>query len=87
MFAPGKPFQPSLMFVGKAGAYPSEKHLSDAPRKGRLLAFPTNITLGWKGLPGINALAYYEKSSLTAVKSFITLATGLNLMKLFFLRL
>jgi hypothetical protein len=23
-FVPGKPFQPSLMFAGKAGAYPSE---------------------------------------------------------------
>jgi hypothetical protein len=23
-FVPGKPFQPSLMFVGKARAYPSE---------------------------------------------------------------
>jgi hypothetical protein len=27
-------------------------------------------------LPGTNALAYHEKSYLTAVKSFITLATG-----------
>ncbi len=24
VFVPGKPFLPSLMFVGKAGAYPSE---------------------------------------------------------------
>jgi hypothetical protein len=60
------------------------KHLSDAPLKGRLLALPTNIRQGWKGLLGIYALAYYEKSSLTAVKSFITLATGLNLIKLVF---
>ncbi len=51
------------MFGGKAGA----------PRKGRLLASPTNIRLGWKGLPGTNALAYYEKALLTAIKSFITL--------------
>ncbi len=29
--------------------------------------------MGWKGLPGINPLAYYERSSITAVKSFITL--------------
>jgi hypothetical protein len=28
-------------------------------------------------LPGANALAYHEKSQLTAVKSFITLALGL----------
>jgi hypothetical protein len=30
-------------------------------------------------LPRTNALAYYEKSKLTAVKSFITLATDHNL--------
>ncbi len=36
----------------------------------------TNIRLGWKGLPGTNALAYHEKAQLTAVKSFITMATG-----------
>jgi hypothetical protein len=28
-----------------------------------------------KGLPGTNALTYYEKSLLTAIKFFITLAT------------
>jgi hypothetical protein len=27
MFVPGKPFQPSLMFVGEAGAYPTMEHL------------------------------------------------------------
>jgi hypothetical protein len=59
------------------------KHLSDAPLYGRLLALLTNIRLSWKGLAGTNALAYYEKSSLKAVKSFITLATGVNVIKLF----
>jgi hypothetical protein len=33
---PGKPFQPSLMFSSKAGAYLSEAHF-------RLLALPTKI--------------------------------------------
>jgi hypothetical protein len=28
-----------------------EKHLSGAKLYGRLLASPTNIRLGWKGLP------------------------------------
>jgi hypothetical protein len=28
----------------------------------RLLALPTSIRHGWKGLPGTNALAYYKKS-------------------------
>jgi hypothetical protein len=26
---------------------------------GKLLAFPTNIALGWKGLPGTNTLGYF----------------------------
>jgi hypothetical protein len=34
-------------------------------------------------LPGINALAYYENSSLSAIKSFITLATGVHVINLF----
>jgi hypothetical protein len=48
VFVPDKPFQSSLMFAGKAGAYPSEA-TSDATLKGRLLALPTNNILGWKG--------------------------------------
>ncbi len=51
------------------------KHLSGAQLYGRLLALPTNIRLGWKGLPGTNALAYYEKAQLTAIKCITTLAT------------
>ncbi len=62
MFVLGKPFQPSLMFAVKAVAYPSE-----APF--RYLASPTNIRLGWKGLPGTNTLAYYKNPLITAVKS------------------
>jgi len=50
------------------------KHLSGAPLYGRLLALLANIRLGWKRLPGTNALAYYEKLGLMTVKSFITLA-------------
>ena len=40
------------------------------------MALPTNIRLGWKSLPGKNALAHYEKSQLMAIKSFIIFATG-----------
>ncbi len=50
-------------------------HISRAPLYGRLLAVPANIRLGLKGLPATNALAYYEKVELTAVKCFIILAT------------
>ncbi len=42
-----------------------------------MLKLYDNLRLGWKGLPGTNALAYYKKSTITAVKSFITLAPGL----------
>jgi hypothetical protein len=59
VFVPGKPFQPSQMFAGKAVAYPSEEPLR-CPVWGRLLALPTNIRLCWKGLPRTNTLANCE---------------------------
>jgi hypothetical protein len=34
VFVPGKPFQPSLMFAGKAGAYPRVEHLMFAVKAG-----------------------------------------------------
>ncbi len=37
----------------------------------------------WKVLLGTNALTYFEKAQFTTVKSFITLAQGLKLAKLF----
>jgi hypothetical protein len=40
----------------------------------RLLALPANNTLGWKGLPGTNTLAYYENPLITEEKRFITFA-------------
>ncbi len=60
-FARGKPFQPSVMFVGKASSLP----YSGAPE--------TNIKLDLKGLPWTNTLAYYDHSYLMDIKSFITL--------------
>ncbi len=60
------------------------KSLSGASLLGRLLSLPTNIRLGWPGWPVTNALAYYEKSYLTAVKSFITLAPADNVIKPFY---
>jgi hypothetical protein len=44
--------------------------------KTRLLALPTNIRLGWEGLPGTNTLAYYENFQVGAVKSFVALGLG-----------
>jgi hypothetical protein len=40
-------------------------------------AYP-NISLGWKGLPGTNTVAYCE-----SVIFFKTLATGVNVLTLF----
>jgi hypothetical protein len=55
VFVPGKPFKPSLMFVGKAGAYLRVEPLRGAS----LTTLLINIRLGWKGLPGTDTLAYY----------------------------
>jgi hypothetical protein len=44
----------------RPGAYSRGEHIKGSSLKGRLLALPTNIRLGWKGLPGTNTLAYYE---------------------------
>jgi hypothetical protein len=41
-FVPFRPFQPSLMFVSKAGAYLSEA-IFRCPIFGTFLALPTNI--------------------------------------------
>jgi hypothetical protein len=49
-----------------------------------LLAFPADIRLGWKGLLGTNALAYYNFFKLTVIKSFITLILGAKGQKLLF---
>jgi hypothetical protein len=52
------------------------KHLSSDALLGKLLAIPANIRSGWKSLLGANTLAYYEQSSITALKSFLTLGPG-----------
>ncbi len=64
MFVPGKPLQPSLVFVSDAGAYPSE-----APSRPEALT--TNIRLGWKSLPGTNT-NLLEKLINYGCKNFIT---------------
>ncbi len=55
------------MFSGKARSLPySGAPKSDFDRVGS----PEKIRVGWKGLPGTNALAYYEKPLHSAVKKF-----------------
>jgi hypothetical protein len=46
MFVPLKPFQPSKPEL------PQVEDLSEAPFWGRILALPTNITLGFKAYQG-----------------------------------
>jgi hypothetical protein len=46
------------MFAGKAGVYPSEAIFTCSTQ---VLALPANIRLGWKGFPGTNTIAYYQK--------------------------
>jgi len=59
VFVPGRPFQLSLLFAGKAKTYPRVEHL-----KGVSLvyadALPTDKILGWKDLPRTNTLTYYK---------------------------
>jgi hypothetical protein len=71
VFVPDRPFQPSGVLDIKARSLAESR----APercctRVGSSLAYPEHIRLGWKGLRDTNALAYHEKSQLTAVKKF-----------------
>ncbi len=43
---------------------------------GKILALPTNIRLGCKGMQETNTLAFLENLKLTDVKSFITSGIG-----------
>ncbi len=61
------------MFVGKPRSLP----YSGAPERCFIQVFSGLTGPGWIGLLGANALAYYKKSTITAVKSFIALAPGL----------
>ncbi len=56
VFVPGRPFQPCLIFVGKARSLP----WSETP--GYTLDLLKNVRLAWRNLPGTKTLAYYEHS-------------------------
>jgi len=60
------------------------KDLLGAPLWGKTLALPTNIRLGRKGLPGTNTQASYENALITAIKTFIAQALGVNYFKTFY---
>jgi hypothetical protein len=52
----------SLVYCLQAmpGAYPRLEHLEGSPL-GQAPVLPTNIRLGWKGMPETNALANYKR--------------------------
>ena len=54
------------------------KHCSDALHLGRRLSLPTTITLGWKGLPGTNTIAYFKYSKITAAKCVCSVGHSLE---------
>jgi hypothetical protein len=56
-----KPLRPSLMFAGKAGAYPIEASFNYSTL-GYAPALTANNRLGCKGMTEINTLAYSENS-------------------------
>jgi hypothetical protein len=70
VFFPGRPFQPSPMFVCEAGACKSKAPFGCFT----VLALPTNIRLGGKSQPRTNTQAYYEHSQITDAKKFYNIA-------------
>jgi hypothetical protein len=52
------------------------KQLLGAPFKGKLLASPVNIRLGWKGFSRTNTLAYFRKSVNYSRKKILLQAPG-----------
>ncbi len=69
MFVPGKPFRPSLMFVGEA------KSILYAP------VLPANIRLGWKGLLGDKLYKLLQKSVNYGRNKLIVQAHGLSVLR------
>ncbi len=66
MFVPGKLFQPSLLFMGKARSLPQRTTPEKMFHSGRLQPYSQTFRLSWKSLPGTNTLAYYENYSKTS---------------------
>jgi hypothetical protein len=82
MFVPGKLFQPSLMFVGKTGAYPSE-----APFRCSTLGYAPGLI--HKLQTRLEKLARNKCSSLLrkfvnyGCKKFYNICSGANVINLF----
>jgi hypothetical protein len=80
VFVPGKPFQPSLLFVGKQEPTLLE-HLSGGLLKDRLLALPANNRAG-NACQGQTNTSFLRKFVNYEQKKFKTLAPGVNFIEL-----
>ncbi len=89
MFVPGKPFQPSLMFVGKAGGYPSEakkcwtlntrrKYLQNSTGPNSILLLVALFTLLSKKLECLSQFPLY------ILPVFISIANSCNVSMFYF---
>ncbi len=76
VFCTGRPFQPSLIFVSKAGAYPSVALLRCST-----LGQAHVLTLNHQTRQWTNTFAYHKHSLITGEKHFKT--TGLDQIGLF----
>jgi len=78
VFVPGKPFQPCIMFAGKASGLPWRLLCS-----GRLLALLTSISLSLERFAK-NTLAYLAFSKVTKKKSFSNRQQKMKVIFLFY---
>ncbi len=56
MLVPGRPFQPSMMFVGQPYSQTLDWTVYTCQTqtlKGKILTLPANISLGWEGLSAV----------------------------------
>jgi len=63
VFASDKPFLPSLLFVGRPGVYPRDKHLKDVSLTDGTNKLGHWILLGLKFLQETNTLAFWTHMS------------------------
>jgi hypothetical protein len=75
VFSPGRPFQLSVAFLGKARNLPTRGEPEGCfTRVGSGLT--RKLTLSSQDPSGANVLTYYEHLQVTVVKSFTTLGLG-----------
>ncbi len=77
-------FQSSLTFAGNTRSLPKKEASERCSNWIGFSLCPQILRLDWKGFTRTNPLTYQASSSVMKEKSFITLTTGQNGIKLFF---